>query len=412
MKQLTLLLILTSSLTTFAQTKQCDCSGPLSKDLLTISQTSEYHQLKEFLYTYFKSDSSTEVNMKSDKHYGWTSSAEAVVDAVPVKGTGNANIDNSDQTQTFSHLEQLYIKNSYLTDEEFNQAFASSMSGNQLTAYLACLQLCKGILASGVTYNIGGDSTDVLSIQINFKSTPAGGQIKLKGDAMYPGLEPIGPLVFKADSVIKDGSHVLQYFKRLDPTKPASFSFNADGVEIGSIDFHGSPAINTQQIPIGTIVASVLNYKNFLEANGLTLTGDMTKAIWVPCDGRVLSVNASTYSKFGTVPDLRGVFLRGINDYGVTYSGVANVSEKQKNTKDKKAGEFQGDEVGSHSHQMLIVRDPKLGFRSGISGAGYNTGQDYENATRQDSYQYSTSAFGGNETMPRNITVYYYIKIN
>src|SRR5690606_6707075 len=133
MKQLSVLLFLIIPLAIFAQTKQCDCSGPLSKDLLTISQTSEYRQLKEFLYTYFKSDSTTQVNMKADKHYNWTSNAEAVVDAVPVKGTGNADISNSDETQTFSHLEQLYLKNSYLTDEEFNQAFASTMNDKQLT---------------------------------------------------------------------------------------------------------------------------------------------------------------------------------------------------------------------------------------------------------------------------------------
>lgn len=408
MEKLIYLFLLFTTITSIAQTKECDCSAALSGDLTSITKTTEYRKLKEFLYEYFKSDATTQTSMKNDKHYNWTSSAEAVIKAIPVKGQGNADITTSEQNQIYNRLEQTYLKNHYLTNEEFNEMFTRTMSDNQLKGYLGCLELCKQSRGGGVSTIVSGNTDDEFSIQINFNSIPTGQKITLKGNATFPNLEPIGELLFKDGLQIKDGQSIIQYFKRLDPRKSASFSFNVrEGTNMRPVDLSSKPTINTQQIPIGAVVASVLSYSDFLQANGFSITGDMTKAIWIPCDGRIL--NASTYSKYGTVPDLRGVFIRGINDYGVTYSGVANVTDDRKNPQDKKAGEFQEDQFLKHNHGINYYQGVHWDFPSSEYAGAV---QPLNNGQGAAAGRPTTDAGSATETRPKNITVYYYLKVN
>jgi hypothetical protein len=396
MKKFVIILLVFSSSVSNGQTKQCDCSGPLSRDLTTKITTTEYQNLKEWLYEYFKSDATTQISKKNNTSINWSSAATTFIKGLPVRNQNDAAYSSNEEDETFIRLEQTFSKNHYLSNEQFNQVIAEQMGSNQLIAYLACLKTCEGIAGPGITYNAGGDFSDELYIQVNFKSTPGGQIIHLKGNALYSNLEPIGGLIFKEGFPIKDGQSITQYFKRVDPNKSAMFSFNVvENIPIQPINFDAKPNINTQQIPIGTIVASILSYNSFLQANGLPMDNDMSKAIWIPCDGRVL--NSSEYSKFGTVPDLRGVFLRGINDYGISYPGVGNVSYLQKNPGNEKAGVLQLDDFKEHSHNVPGT------------GAG-TTGWALENVGRIGSYP--TSPNGGAETRPKNITVYYYIKIN
>jgi len=409
MKKLIYLFLLFNTITSFAQTKECDCSAALSSDLTSITKTTEYRQLKEFLYEYFKSDATAQTSMKNDKHYNWTSNAEAVVDELPVKGTGNADFSTSEQNQIYNRLEQTYQKNHYLTDEEFNEVFTRTMSDNQLRGYLGCLELCKQSRGGGISSIVSGSTDDEFSIQISFNSVPTGQKITLKGNATFPNLEPIGELLFKDGLEINDGLSIIQYFKRLDPSKSASFSFNTKegNTQMRPINLDAKPIVNTQQIPIGSIIASVLNYNSFLQANGLLVNGDMSKAIWIPCDGRIL--NASAYHNYGNVPDLRGVFLRGINDFGVTYTGVGNVSDNRKNPEDKQAGELQEDQFKKHNHGINYYQGVHWDFPSSEYAGAV---QPLQNGQGVGAGKPTTDAGTATETRPKNVTVYYYLKIN
>jgi hypothetical protein len=392
----------------YAQTPLCDCSAALNRDLTTQHINTQYHQLKDWLYTYFKSDATTEQYMKSHKDASWTSSASAIIDELPVKGQGDAAYHSDDEHRVTDQINQIFQQNGYLTDEQFNQILTVEMSANQLEAYKACLQTCGG---GGVTYTTGGDLNDVLYIQVNFNSSTGGVRITLNGDALHDNLEPLNGLILKNGYVINDRQSVTQYFKRLDPTKSASFSFNVkENVAVAPVTFPAAPTVNTTAMPIGTIVASVLPYGDFLEVNGYTYTGDMGKAVWVPCDGRL--VGSSKYAHFGAVPDLRGLFLRGANDFGVIYEGVAVVDDAHKNPDNTHSGVFQQDAFQSHNHGMGVALGP--------FGTNYTT---VANVTIGDARLASPSqvpinnsviqnAGGSSETRPKNMTVFYYIKIN
>lgn len=408
MKKLITLIFTVSSIVSLAQTLECNCDGPLSEDLTTKFKSTEYRKLKEFLYDYFKSDATTQTSMKHNTSFNWTSNASAFVEGLPIKGQGDAAYSNSNDDQTFVRLSQAYLKNTYLSDEQFNQVVAEQMGDNQLDGYKACLELCKITSGNGVTYNLGGDFNDELSIRVNFNSTTGGKWITIKGEPLCSNLEPIGGSKFKAGDTIFDRQSVTHFFKRLDPNKSAMFSFNVnENIAIKAIDFTAKPPVNTQQVPIGTIISSVLSYDAFLEANGFLLTTDMSKAVWIPCDGRTL--NGSKYKDFGTVPDLRGLFLRGVNDYGVSYPNVGIVKDDHKNTESKNAGDFQNDAFEKHHHDINYYRGVHWDF-PGTTNAGavqpLNAGQGLEHG------EATGNAGEATETRPRNISVYYYIKIN
>jgi len=158
--------------------------------------------------------------------------------------------------------------------------------------------------------------------------------------------------------------------------------------------------------PIGVIVPSLLNYKEFLEVNGLSLPKNEQNAIWVPCDGRQIGKNKGTYGAFfeGVVPDLRGLFLRGVNDMGNAHSTTPHQIQKHKNPDNKHAGEFQADEFKEHRHKG------SYGYYkpAGVGGESFHLVSSKNGQGRND---WSVQPDGGHETRPKNLTVYYYIKI-
>ncbi|MCA9278647.1 MAG: hypothetical protein H6815_10690 [Phycisphaeraceae bacterium] len=191
-------------------------------------------------------------------------------------------------------------------------------------------------------------------------------------------------------------------------------------------------------VPVGTVIASMLPPDKFA-----SLVGDVEKSInkkqWVLADGQ--NVAGSTYAsiakellqgqqiymepgKENSVPDLRGVFLRGIN---------AGRDRFEDPDGERAAGSFQRHAFASHQHWMF----------GGSKGAGANNlgagneslpayarsfhppgakstdpihGESYEiwSSTQTDdaSLRGKTKGTGGVETRPNNVAVYYYIRIN
>ena len=165
----------------------------------------------------------------------------------------------------------------------------------------------------------------------------------------------------------------------------------------------------SNKVPIGSIVASVLDYQAFLELNKLdTEITEIEKVTWVPCDGR--NVYTSIYSSYKAhVPDLRGVFLRGINDMGV--NGFEPIKLHQANPENKAAGDFQADTFASHHHSTDNARE-KNGSPHESHDSGPNNVPGGRSYWRSGTIRTETSSTGNTETRPKNITVYYYIRIN
>jgi hypothetical protein len=146
--------------------------------------------------------------------------------------------------------------------------------------------------------------------------------------------------------------------------------------------------------PLGTVIASALPWERFREH-----VPDADVA-WVPADGRSIP-ESSPFRRLGLgdlSPDLRGVFLRGLGEFEAGKSR----SDGKGDPESRKALSYQADQLGSHVHR-------ERGRRAAVPHGGGGHAVGYLDDPPQ--YEYSTEATGGSETRPRNVAVYYYLKI-
>lgn len=149
---------------------------------------------------------------------------------------------------------------------------------------------------------------------------------------------------------------------------------------------------------------------------------------WVMCDGRLLTDVSLADSKFenlkdhlqalghNKLPDLRGMFLRGLNDFN-TSEGPRNDGNQDPDGSGRTLGDDQLDQYRMHNH--------------GTNGPGVRRDEPFYSVRTSDGYinvggtgkvpgcsdgSYSTRCYpntrssGGNETRPKNVAVTYLIK--
>lgn len=151
-------------------------------------------------------------------------------------------------------------------------------------------------------------------------------------------------------------------------------------------------------LPVGTIVASMLKPSEFAQYVGDPGDFGKSTSTWVPADGR--EVDGSTYAKATSgqvrVPDLRGMFLRGLN---YSYENNVRTGDWADPELGRYAGHLQKDDFAEHDHAAK-------GVGQGVMMTPFAGGQMIipTDAT--------TGLRGGKETRPKNVAVFYYIKIN
>lgn len=146
------------------------------------------------------------------------------------------------------------------------------------------------------------------------------------------------------------------------------------------------------EIPVGTIMASMLNPIDLEKNYGVS---------WVLADGRDVTTSSRYYriSGFKKVPDLRGMFLRGLNEgRDDEYSDPDGDS--------RRVGYYQSDQFESHTH---LFDDNVRKADHGFGGGSYSRPWEDYNSTGDF---LKIKHAGGSETRPNNISVYFYIKIN
>jgi hypothetical protein len=160
-------------------------------------------------------------------------------------------------------------------------------------------------------------------------------------------------------------------------------------------------------VQLGTIISSVLNYDQLNDSLGEP-RGCHQNSTYAPCDGRAISgsrlANATDRNQ---VPDLRGQFIRGLNSFHLEGQPEIDPSKSDPDGLNRKVGSYQSDLLANHLHSansnsgFAHVGGPGMGMQS-------NEGQEFQFITPS----ISVDAFGGAETRPKNVTVYFYIKIN
>jgi hypothetical protein len=179
-------------------------------------------------------------------------------------------------------------------------------------------------------------------------------------------------------AVVIAGTVSLKY--SLSDSAPTGFTAYR---KIGAFGTDGSAEVVGTSVQdygsVGDVIQSMLTEEKFIQENG---------AGWVLANGR--NVAGSKYATLigASIPDLRGQFLRGKNN---------GRSDGQENPDgDVALGTPQTDELRSHTHTF---------FKHNIQGGGAGP------AVNQGGSNINTSATGGAETRPKNVTVNFFIKI-
>ena len=150
-------------------------------------------------------------------------------------------------------------------------------------------------------------------------------------------------------------------------------------------------------MPIGSVVSSLLPPAQFSETVGDPSVFDPKVSRWVFADS-ISDITLSAYGRLMNVsraPDLRGVFLRGIDTGRADKNGDLELN--------RQPGSFQSDDFRQHSHSVT-----EMVHNDAIDGVDSATTHSFEH--RNESKQSGTA--GGGETRPKNAAVYFYLKIN
>lgn len=162
---------------------------------------------------------------------------------------------------------------------------------------------------------------------------------------------------------------------------------------------------------IGDIKTSILNFTQFASLAGDSTTFNATTSQWAPANG--VNVTGSKYATLtgsATLPDLRGMFLRGLNNFGISTRSDGN---QDPDGASRTVGGYQSDQLLAHKHIQGYDASAISG-KYGRVQTGLTSGRYEHSDTNSASGDWSsyTSTVGVAETRSRNAAVYYYIKIN
>lgn len=171
------------------------------------------------------------------------------------------------------------------------------------------------------------------------------------------------------------------------------------------------------QLPVGTVIASVLEPNVFL-SSGRNKKWHLADGSAVPLDSdyKATIANTSVVDQ-DRLPDLRGVFLRGMN------AGRADGKQDPEGTT-RKPGDFQNfataaprvpfsgvtDTSGEHNHTHQAPRD--YGSGAGDHARAKPDGSNTTSSSGEHTHAVTVSNGGDAETRPANVALYFYIKVD
>jgi len=419
MKKLLYILLLLS-IGGYSQTGEGTCSKDLNNDLKDKLQSSDYSNFKNFFSEYRGLNKTQQKNKKSNTDLNFSSTMNSIVKGLPVGNKSSGSYNRSKNSEAYNNLQTKYETKQEITDNDINHLYLDVFGDNLLDGYKRCLKTCEKILGDGVSYSITGDPNDIFVLNLKYKSGSGGTQLTLADKAQYNNMSPTWKNKFIEGKVIKEGGQLSQQFKRVDKTKMATFTINTVERISGdlTISLNSEKQFTKDSTPVGTIISSLLSYNEFMEMNNYEITTDRERVLWLPCNG--MDAAGTHYrSKRSYLPDLRGLFLRSVNSYTQDQDlGAANVKEERKNPDNTAPGVFQPGALQQHRHSVGRGSSDKKAnsqYKQGKNRyADFQEGHLDTKLTSPIQSKYNSIDVGANdhETRPKNITVFYYIKVN
>ncbi len=380
---------------------ECSCDNALKdgvRDDYRLSSGSDYKSALKIVFTH-------EYTYWATDEWRKESSVETGAAYLAYSGFFSGDMSESAKRTKFESMKQYYSLNQDIAQSDYKFISQKITSKDLMAAWVECYRIhCSNADVILLNKEISGSE---FTVTLTWKHKNTRDIERITSIVSINAEQQSGGDLTENRTISGQSSYTCK-FRITDPHKDVSVRVNVSEYETDPIYIPGIPLENpANNSPVGTIVASVLPWNIFCQANSLPSVlnyQDRARCKWAPADGR--SVVGSLYGQYANnVPDLRGVFLRGLNDFGLM--DVPNVSTQQQDPdgSGRRANTLQTDQVKRHHHNMK----PSLGGSSICNTfiAGGNEGSDCHKPETYEDYSY-----GGAETRPRNISVYYYIKIN
>lgn len=394
MKNLTLTffgILMCISASLFAQ----DCDKLLQDGLYSFTKMTKTESFGKDLRTYYLSEA-----FKSDMRSGkWGGSLTIPIDGVPI------SIDANDSEEKYSELRTklLSITELNLEANTVQVLLQSIPNTNLYEAFVKCVELKQQTASTGFVPGTNVETEDAVVFTIYYRpSSPSDPMPKVTSFSVIPEGSLISGGLTNGE-FLKGFTTLITCKRPID--KDLILTLQTDRGAISSKASAIENITSSKELPIGTIITSYLNFEQFNTAtknNDKSPGGIWTsaKSKWAPSDGRpVPNSKFQTLTSQTSVPDLRGMFLRGLNSFD-PYQPVPIISSEKADPDNRIVGSYQPDEFKRHTHTY------SSDVTSNFAGGG-NTSPRFVQGTTSN-----TSPAGGDESRPKNVAVYYYIKIN
>jgi hypothetical protein len=395
--------LIATCLKTLAQ----DCDKLLQGGLYSFTKMTNTGHFSQDLKTYYLSDQ-FKLDMKNGK---WGSSLTIPIVGIPI----SLEMDYSDNQ--YSEFRSKILSTTDLSiDQSFYQtSFSSIPNTNLYDAYVKCVDISRQNGLSGFVQGLNVETEDAVVFTIYFKpSNPGDPMPVVQGFNVEPTNSIISGGLVAGQRL--SGYSILVTCKRIQD-KDLILTLQTDRGSISSKVPAPDGLATSKELPIGTVITSFLNFEQFNIASknndkspGSIWTAQKSK--WAPCDGR--PVPLSGYQKLTAqvnLPDLRGIFLRGLNTFDPYQPVPVKKPEDGDPDNRNNAGQSQNDAFQNHKHNYsaMTYQNPSPGYNLS------HTGQYCEFREPSTSGPVANGAGDprtATETRPKNVTVYYYIKIN
>lgn len=392
-----------TTLSVLAQVEEEPCKLILQNGLYKTFKIEKHGNFQQDLKTYFASDEFKR-DLQDNK---WGGTVGVVIEGVPVEiGASASNNEISEFQRKVREATSLTITQSF-----YDYSVTRIPDVELANAYTQC------ILASR---------------KFGFKITPIVNEKDVLFIVAYTKEFDQDPMPTVRRFEIRGGTNVSKSFNvgdKLTNQTSISSDRNPEGdltlileTDRGLATYRvpADPSGFNKDFPVGTIIISYLNWSEFQQVtknnsnnpNGNVWASKYSK--WSPADGR--SIPNSAFQRVASqpnVPDLRGSFLRGLNQFDTDEPN--QVSSARKDPDNRSRGSFQTDAFKSHNHDITdpghnhSYREPGGAGSSGVPGnpqgmTGATTGTKTTGITIKNN--------GDVETRPKNIAIYYYIRIN